>query len=244
MWYCQCPICRKEYDHNPKICSCGFEGLLAKEGFSPFGNEAEKEKEELFSIFKFAKHVLYGKRPYRPTHIYRDQFENYTLVDAASEIRALAVVDCAGDPPTVARDGLFAFDRSVRALILNTNTASRLVLDESMISILLLGADFSGFEDGVLRTFRPLRYLTVHGDNPHLSSEDNVLFDKEKTRLISYAALKPESAYTVPATVKVLTKYSFHRPRYLKKLLLPKGVRLEQYALSFSDDAPVEVIYY
>ncbi len=245
MWYCKCPICRTEYQHNPKVCTCGYEGLLSEEGFaSPKGDEEEKQKAELFSIFKFAKRVLYGKLPYRPTHIYEDYFREYILIDAASELRGLAVVDRAGDPPTIARDGLFAFEGNVRALILNTNRAASLALDESSIECLLLGAAFEGFEDGKFHTHRPLRYLLVHGDNPHFTGEDNVLFDKKKTRLIYYAALKPEAVYTVPPSVKTLAAYSFRCPRYLKTLRLPKGIRLEKNALWLADENPVSVEYY
>ncbi|MBR7111975.1 MAG: hypothetical protein IKC75_03530 [Clostridia bacterium] len=245
MWYCKCPICRTEYEHNPKVCTCGFAGLISAQEFAPpHGGEEEQGKAELFSIFKFAKHVLYGKIEYRPTHIYEDHFEEYTLIDAASELRALAVVDRAGTPPTIARDGLFAFDRSVRALILNTNRAARLALDESMIECLLLGAAFEGFEDGKFHPYRPLRYLHVHGDNPHFTSENNVLFDKKQTRLIYYSPLKPEAAYTVPRSVKTLAAYSFRRPRYLKTLRLPKGICLEKNALWLDEESPISVEYY
>ena len=245
MWYCKCPICRTEYSHNPKVCTCGFEGLVSWECFVPSrGDEEEKGKAELFSIFKFAKHVLYGKIAYTPTHIYEDHFEEYTLIDAASELRALAVVDRAGDPPTIARDGLFAFERSVRALILNTNRASRLALDESTIECLLFGAAFEGFEDGKFHPYRPLRYLAVHGDNPHFTGEDNVLFDKKKTRLVYYAPLKPEAEYTVPPSVKTLAPYSFRRPRYLKTLRLPNGIRLEKNTLWLDEENPISVEYY
>ncbi len=68
MWYCKCPICRTEYEHNPKVCTCGFAGLISAQEFAPpHGGEEEKGKAELFSIFKFAKHVLYGKS--RPRYL-------------------------------------------------------------------------------------------------------------------------------------------------------------------------------
>ena len=245
MWYCKCPICRTEYNHNPKVCSCGFDGLVSREVFAmPREDDEEKQKAELFSIFKFAKHVLYGKISYAPTYIYEDHYDGYTMIDAATEIRALAVVDRAGEVPTIARDGLFAFDRSVRALILNTNLATKLVLDESTIECLLLGPDFEGFEDGKFHTYRPLRYLSVHGDNKHFTAEDNVLFDKEKVRLIYYSALKPETEYTVPLSVKTLTAYSFRNPRHLKKLILPKGIRIEKNAFWLPDNCKIEIEYY
>ena len=245
MWYCKCPICRTEYEHNPKVCSCGFDGLVSREIFAlPREDDEEKRRAELFSIFKFAKHVLYGKIPYTPTHVYEEHFDGYTMIDAATEIRALAVVDRAGNPPTISRDGLFAHDRTVYALILNTNLASKLTLDESAIVCLLLGADFEGFEDGKFHTYRPLRYLCVHGDNKHFAAEDNVLYDKKMTRLIYYSALKPEAEYTVPKSVRTLAAYSIRNPRHLKKLILPKGIKVEKNALWIPDDYKIEIEYY
>lgn len=245
MWYCKCPICLTEYQHNPKVCSCGFDGLISEELYViPMGKDKERERLELFSIFKFAKHVLYGKVEYRPTHIYKDSFEEYTLIDAASELRALAVVDSVGNPPTIARDGLFAFDNGVRALILNTNRASKLALDESRIECLLLGADFEGFEDDKFHTYRPLRYLIAHGDNKHFTTEDNVLFDKKMTRLLYYSAQKPEETYKVPLSVKTLASYSFRRPENLKRLLLPDGIKLEKDALWGFEDCNISIEYY
>ena len=66
MWYCVCPICRKEYETTPRVCSCGFEGLVAKTAFEPYQSDAEA-RAELFHIFKFAKRVLYGQQPYEKT---------------------------------------------------------------------------------------------------------------------------------------------------------------------------------
>lgn len=238
-------MCRTEYTHNPKTCQCGFDGLISHKLFTGRGEDEERLRAaELFSIFKFAKHVLYGKIPYPPTHIFEDKFEDFTLIDAASEPRALAVVDATENAPTVARDGLFAFERSVRALILNTTYASPLALDESFIECLLLGPAFTGFKDGKFHPYRPLRYLAVHGENPHFTAEDNVLFDKKQTGLIHYAARKPEAEYTVPATVKVISAYAFLSPRHLKTLRLPRGIHLQKNALWLNDDVNITIEYY
>lgn len=238
MWYCQCPICKKEYQHNPVTCACGFEGLVSKECFVP-NRSASREGEELFAVFKFAKRVLYGKLPYPETPVFQNRQGDCVLVDAASEARGLALVRCTGALPTVASGGLLAFDSGVCALILNTNRADPLFLDESAVQMLLLGADFEELEGGVLRTCRPLRYLAVHGENKHFLAEDNVLFDKKQTRLIAYAALKPEASYTVPSTVKTLGKNSIYCPRYLKRLYLPRGVQCEGAIRSYSDSGPL-----
>jgi hypothetical protein len=46
-----------------------------------------------------------------------------------------------------------------------------------------------------------LLFINVAQDNPRYSSEDGILFNKNKTALILYPAGKPETAYTIPNSV-------------------------------------------
>ena len=62
-----------------------------------------------------------------------------------------------------------------------------------------------------------LKYLSVDSKNRYFSSEDNVLFDKDKARLIYYCNLNNKEEYTVPSYVKVIGKYAF---RNLKSFLV------------------------
>ena len=69
------------------------------------------------------------------------------------------------------------------------------------------------------------------------------IFNKEKTKLICYARMRPEEEYTVPSTVKQLKKYSFFYPKHLKKLYIHKSTQIEDNALTFYDDNKPEIIY-
>ena len=236
---CECPICGKEYDTNPGTCSCGFEGLV----FLPcYTTDAVREKYEgkrkelTFRIYKFAKQVYYGEKPYESSSLVTYERENRIDVDEALERRGLAVVDPARQQknglPTVAVEGLLAMRSNVRALILNTDEAEYSVLDESGVEILLLGAHFKRFCDGGLLQYRALRYLWVDGKNRHFMADDNVLFSKDRTKLHLYARSRPGEEYRVPPCVKILEPYSFFMPHFLKKLYLPKGIRIAQNALT------------
>ena len=242
MWYCVCPICKREYEATPRVCACGFEGLVSKAAFEPYESDAEG-REELFRIFKFAKRVLYGQQPYEKSelNVYRDEKE--TLVQDVFDRRGLALVDLVATPPTMADTGLLAMQAEKRALILNTNRAMPDLLDECSAEILMFGADFSGFEHDYVSAYaRPLRYVVVHGDNPHFVSEDNVMFDRKMTKLYLYAGGKPEEEYRVPKTVKVLQRGSFACAHHLKRLYLPRGTRYDD-AFFYSNPA-MEIIYY
>jgi len=69
-----------------------------------------------------------------------------------------------------------------------------------------------------------LTKITVDSDNPLFSDSDGVLFDKNKSILISYPEGKKEESYTVPKTVKELKSDSFGYNSKLKKITLYKSL--------------------
>ena len=232
----RCPICGKEYDTTPEVCTCGFDGVTFIPEFCTEEIRQKYEaqqKEQLFRIYKFAKQVYYGEMLYEKSELVTFPHEDRIDIDEALERRGLAVVDppeSKGEVPTVAIEGLLAMRNNVYALILNTNEAEYSMLDESRVSVLLLGADFKRFRDGGLWQCCPLRYIWADGKNKHFKADDNVLFDHDGTKLHLYARARPGEEYRVPRSVKSLEPYSFYMPLHLKKLYLPKGIRVSKDA--------------
>ena len=74
-----------------------------------------------------------------------------------------------------------------------------------------------------------LKSITVSPENPACCSEDGVLFNKSKTRLIFYPFAKRDKEYTVPKGVKQLGIYSFYGCVFLEKLLISEGVEIIEY---------------
>ncbi len=243
---CCCTICKAEYEAPVKICSCGFEGVEypvyeKSELFS------EYESRRLFNLYKFTKRVATGAVPYEPSPLSTMDFEDGALtIDEALESRGLALVENVGakEIKAVARDGLLALRTGVEALILNTYGANAMFLDESCVKVLFFGKDFSELGDGFFYSFSAVRYLWVDGDNPHFSSDNNVMFNKDKTRLIAYARLRPEPEYRVPESVRSLARAAFYYPKHLRRLYLPRGIKIADGALHFYEDSAPEVIYY
>lgn len=242
----ECPICHAEYEENPRVCSCGFEGIEY-----PFSHESkelseEYEKKRLFKIYKFAKRVVTGELPYEPSELTVYEYDDQIYVEESVDDRGLAYVDRKGDGKrkSFAAEGLVVFRNRTPALYLNTNEAHHNFLDESAVRMIFFGPDFERFENGYFRPYTLLRYLWVDARNPFISAENNVLFNKNKTELISYASLRPETEYRVPASVKRLMPLSFYFPKHLKKLWLPKGIQTVGRAFVFSYGEEPEIIYY
>ncbi len=66
--------------------------------------------------------------------------------------------------------------------------------------------------------------VNVDSNNPYFSSQDGILFDKDKTEILGYPGAKKDTAYTVPSTVKTIGKNAFAYCDNLKELTVPEGV--------------------
>ena len=240
---CDCPICHREYKQNPHVCQCGFEGIEYPV-YESGSLVKEYEQKRLFKIYKFAKRVVTGELPYEPSPLTIYEYDDQIYVEESVDDRGLAYVDVRGDGKrkSFAAEGLVVFRTRTPALYLNTDEAHVNFLDESHVRMLFFGPDFQGFPNGYFIPQTSLRYIWVNEKNPYLSAENNVLFNKNKTALICYAHMRPETEYRVPESVKTLMPFSFYYPDCLKKLWLPKGIAVKSRALSF--DKMPEIIYY
>ncbi len=59
-----------------------------------------------------------------------------------------------------------------------------------------------------------LKEIIVEKDNKYFSSQDGVLFNKDKTVLIAYPQMKQVDEYVVPESVKVIYDYAFQPANY------------------------------
>lgn len=65
--------------------------------------------------------------------------------------------------------------------------------------------------------------IEVDEENQYFSSEDGVLFDKNKTILMYYPSKKQDSEYTIPSTVKKIDPNAIMDCRNLKKINILEG---------------------
>lgn len=85
-----------------------------------------------------------------------------------------------------------------------------------------------------------LREITVAAENPQLCAVDGVLYDKDMTQLISYPPDKPDTTFTVPATVTCLGIHSM-QSKHMTSITLPEGLEtIERYC--FTDSTALSAI--
>lgn len=69
-----------------------------------------------------------------------------------------------------------------------------------------------------------LTQFNVESENTVYSSEDGVLFNKNKTTLLHYPSSKAASSYNVPDGVITIGNYAFHNSKALTQITLPNSV--------------------
>jgi len=70
-----------------------------------------------------------------------------------------------------------------------------------------------------------LEAILVDSENPYLTSEDGVLYNKEKTVLIRYPSKRKTERFVIPDSVKMIVDRAFARCSYLKEIIIPDGVQ-------------------
>jgi hypothetical protein len=66
--------------------------------------------------------------------------------------------------------------------------------------------------------------ITVNSNNPNYSSENGVLFNKNKTMLITYPTRSTITSYIIPNSVTLLTAYIFNACTNLTSLTIPSSI--------------------
>jgi len=224
----ECPICFRTYKTTPKQCSCGYRGLKSTNLFAE-PTDAYRKK-ELFEIYKYTKKVYYGQIPDPSRAFYYTDMTDHVLVTDAPQGRGLSVVDADAVEEIRGRfvradEGLLAFQSSVASLILNVDEVDPGLLDESCLRMLFLGKRVQGFGGSGLM-YQALRYLFVDSENPYLTAENHVLYDKQMTELICYPTRKPEEEFTLPEGVRRILPRAFgYGANHLRLIRIPRSFR-------------------
>ncbi len=77
----------------------------------------------------------------------------------------------------------------------------------------------------VFRSCGKLGEITVSENNPYVSVEDNVLFNKDKTRLLAFAAANGITDYTVPETVTSIDDYVFYNNKNITSVTFGSALK-------------------
>lgn len=69
-----------------------------------------------------------------------------------------------------------------------------------------------------------LTSIEVDPDNPNFCSVDGILFNKDKTKLITYPSKRPDTSYDIPDSVTEISEDAFHSCKGLTSVTVPDGV--------------------
>ena len=108
-------------------------------------------------------------------------------------------------------------------------------IDSSGLLTITIGSGMENLGSEPFDSCSSLTTITVNEQNQTYSSENGVLFNKDKTQILCYPRGKTETSFTIPATVTLLTNYILYRADNLTVLTfegIPESI--ESYALSSS----------
>lgn len=92
------------------------------------------------------------------------------------------------------------------------------------INNLIIGDNLSLLKDNVF-LWNNLHSITVDEKNEFFSSDEGVLFDKEKTTLILYPSKKDEKSYRIPFSVTAIEKNAFYMNSDTKNVIISNNVK-------------------
>lgn len=91
-------------------------------------------------------------------------------------------------------------------------------LQRSIVSV-ILPDNISKIHAQMFSEARDLMSITVSEDNSAYSTQDGVLYNKDKTQIIKYPAKKEGDSFTLPSTVTKVSDYTFGKCSNLKSIL-------------------------
>ena len=128
--------------------------------------------------------------------------------------------------------GYFKECDNIEELRIESGSASWYYNSEFLnVKKLHIGKDGSIELSNMKMSLSSLREITVAGENTKYSSEDGVLFDKEKTTLYSFPKAKEITKYLVPDTVNTIYDSAFYECKSLTSIEISESVNvIEEYA--------------
>ena len=90
---------------------------------------------------------------------------------------------------------------------------------------ILIPSSVTNIEDGAFYDCYPLKSIAVSTDNPAYSSEDGILFNKDRTEIVAYPQNRSGNSYGIPENVTSVRNYAFSlASQRLKTISIPDSV--------------------
>ena len=92
------------------------------------------------------------------------------------------------------------------------------------LTTITIPASVTSIGNGAFRDCSHLEAINVDGSNLYYSSDGGVLFNKNKTTIITYPKSKSGTSYDIPASVTTISDYAFEDCVTLTSITIPTGV--------------------
>ena len=139
----------------------------------------------------------------------------------------------------------FADNEYLREITIPDSVTSinRYAFAGSAIQTITIPANVSDIKGGALNYCYNLTEINVDADNTNYTSEDGVLYNKEKTRLIQYPMGKQSSAFVVPNGVDTICEGAFLRSS-ISTIVFPVSLSYIEYDAFYRCENLQKVLYY
>ncbi len=132
-------------------------------------------------------------------------------------------------PGSVTSIGKMAFDCSINLRSITIPSRVATIGDEAFggcmdLKSITIPASVTSIGARVFDLCEALSAIQVHTSNAKYASQDGVLFDKAKTKLIQYPVGNTRTAYTIPSSVTVIEASAFANSRNLTSITIPAKV--------------------
>ena len=86
--------------------------------------------------------------------------------------------------------------------------------------------------------------ITVSAKNPHMLAEDNIVYSRDKKKLIYYAAGLPEEKFSVPDGVQIIGGKSFTYCAHLEEIRFPDSVKSLKIAAIYRNKSVSKLFFF
>ena len=142
-----------------------------------------------------------------------NRLTSITIPNSITGIASEAFIDCSSLTNITIPDSVISIGESAFYFC---ESLTNITIPDSVISI-----GYNAFY-----YCRSLTSINVSNNSKNYSSIDGVLFNKDKTQIISYSAGKKETSYIIPDSVTSIADYAFDNCTRLTSITIPEGVTI------------------
>jgi len=112
------------------------------------------------------------------------------------------------------------------------------------LSSITIPSTVINIEDNAFIRIWGLTKFIVDNNNQHYSSHNDILYNKQKTKLISYPINKTDSLISIPNTVTNVIPYAFYNATNVTKIVIPESISyIHSYTFSYINNlTDIEVV--